>query len=215
MQFAIGGEFEAFGFVEKELLRYAGLKKNDYLIDVGCGAGRLSKPLAEFLEGSYLGTDIVPELVSYAKKATNRPDWRFQVVRAIEIPEKDGKADFVCFFSVLTHLTHEQSYKYLREAKRVLKSGGKIVFSFLEFQVACHWDVFAASAKNGSNNHPLNAFLSRDAIQAFAQHLDLQVELIEDGDKPFIPLSHAVTLDSGVVMERLGNLGQSVCILTR
>src|SRR5947209_10750087 len=117
MQFAIGGEFEAFGFIETELLRHAGLRKSDYVIDVGCGSGRLAKPLAGFLEGAYLGTDIVPELVSYAKKLVNRPDWRFQVVKRLEIPEKDGQADFVCFFSVLTHLSHEDSYRYLREAR--------------------------------------------------------------------------------------------------
>jgi 2-polyprenyl-3-methyl-5-hydroxy-6-metoxy-1,4-benzoquinol methylase len=54
MQFAVGGEFEAFGFVEMELLRYVGLNKGDYVIDVGCGAGRLAKPLAEFFDGRYL-----------------------------------------------------------------------------------------------------------------------------------------------------------------
>jgi SAM-dependent methyltransferase len=157
----------------------------------------------------------VPDLVSYAQKLTLRPDWRFQVVRRIEIPEKDDEADFVCFFSVFTHLSHEDSYRYLREAKRVLKPGGKIVFSFLEFCIPCHWEVFAASTKNGAGRHPLNTFLSRDAIQAFAHHLDLRVELMEDGDKPFIPLSHPVTLDSGAVMQQLGNLGQSVCVLAR
>jgi SAM-dependent methyltransferase len=162
-----------------------------------------------------LGTDIVPELVSYARKLVDRPDWRFQLVKGNDIPEDDAQADVVCFFSVFTHLSHEDSYRYLREAKRVLKPGGKIVFSFLEFRIPCHWEVFASSAKNGAGSHPLNTFLSRDAIQAFADHLDLRVELIEDGDKPFVPLSHPVTLDSGAVMAQLGNLGQSICVLTR
>src|SRR4051812_14631544 len=131
LRFAIGGEFEAFGFVETELLRHLGLSKHDYVIDVGCGAGRLASPLSGFLEGRYLGTDIVPELVSYARKLVDRPDWRFQLVKGIDIPENDAQADVVCFFSVFTHLSHEDSYRYLCEAKRVLKPGGKIVFSFL------------------------------------------------------------------------------------
>jgi ubiquinone/menaquinone biosynthesis C-methylase UbiE len=64
------------------------------------------------------------------------------------IPEKDGEADFVCFFSVLTHLLHEQGFVYLQEAKRVLKPGGKIVFSFLEFAVPDHWAVFEGTVND-------------------------------------------------------------------
>ena len=43
------------------------------------------------------------------------------------IPAPDGEADMVCFFSVLTHLLHEESYVYLQDARRVLKPTGKLV----------------------------------------------------------------------------------------
>jgi SAM-dependent methyltransferase len=215
MQHAIGGDFLAMGILERELLIKYGLQAADYVIDVGCGSGRLAKPLSQFLSGKYLGTDVVPDLILYAKKLVNRPDWRFEVVKTLAIPERDSQADFVCFFSVLTHLLHEQSYLYLQEAKRVLKPGGRVVFSFLEFAVPSHWPVFESTVKHVAGNHPLNVFISRDAIQAWAAHLGLDVEAIHDGDKPFIPIPHPLTLNSGAVVEEMGALGQSVCVLTK
>ncbi|MBV8658434.1 MAG: class I SAM-dependent methyltransferase [Burkholderiales bacterium] len=217
LQTAIGGEFEAFGIIQSEMLKFFGLNEDSYVIDVGCGSGRLAAPLSQWSSLKYLGFDVVPDLVDHARQVANREDWKFAVVDKIEIPEKDGKADMVCFFSVLTHLLHEQSYIYLEEARRVLKPGGVIVLSFLEFAMAFHWDVFAgtvADAKGGSH-HPLNVFISRDALEAWAKRLDLELVQIRDGDEPFVPLPQPVTLEDGRVMESFGNLGQSICVLRK
>jgi ubiquinone/menaquinone biosynthesis C-methylase UbiE len=216
MRMAVGGQFEAIGILERETLIHHGLRGGDYLVDVGCGSGRLAKPLAEYLEGKYLGIDIVPELVEYACRLVPRGDWRFEVAKGLTIPEEDGRADMVCFFSVLTHLLHEESYKYLLEAKRVLKPGGKIVFSFLDFTVPSHWEHFGVNLSDiGVGSHPLNVFLSGDAIRAWASHLDLGVELIQKGDVPYIPLPRPVTLEDGSVIKDMGTVGQSVCVLVR
>jgi ubiquinone/menaquinone biosynthesis C-methylase UbiE len=215
MRLAIGGEFEPFGIVEREILIEHGLEPHDYVIDVGCGSGRLAKPLAEFLRGPYLGIDIVPELVDYAREAVARPDWRFEIAPGLEIPERDDRANMVCFFSVFTHLLHEQSYAYLKEARRVLKPGGRIVFSFLEFAIPSHWNVFENTVADIGGQEQLNMFLDRDALKAWAAHLSLEIVAIYDGDKPHVHLPHPITLDNGTVMSGLGNLGQSVCVLKK
>ena len=199
------------------MLRFFGLHDQASLIDVGCGSGRLAIPLSKTHRGAYLGTDIVPELVEFARESCDRADWRFEVVDRIRIPSPDQSADMVCFFSVLTHLLHEQSYLYLEEAKRVLKPDGRIVFSFLEFRMAFHWSVFASTVDDarGPNEHPLNVFIEREAIQAWAAHLGLSVLDTRDGDEPFVRLSRPVTLDNGHVLSERGNLGQSICVLGR
>lgn len=215
MELAVGGEFEAVGKMECEILQYFGLKNDGYLIDVGCGSGRLAKPLSQYLNGKYLGIDIVPELIEYARELVPKPNWKFEVAKGLSISESDNKADMVCFFSVFTHLLHEQSYIYLQEAKRVLKPSGKIVFSFLDFTVAAHWEVFENNVKGvGISNHPLNIFIGRDAIQAWASHLDLEVEKIQGGDEHIIPLSQPITFENGTVMKEFGTVGQSVCVLS-
>lgn len=217
LRYAIGGQFEAFGIVERELLRFYGLQPEHYLIDVGCGSGRLAKPLAGYLTGPYLGTDIVAELVEYACALAARPDWRFEVVDRITIPEAGGRADMVCFFSVFTHLLHEQTYIYLEEAKRVLRPGGRIVFSFLEFAIPAHWAVFEGTLDDarGSRVHPLNVFFERPAIEAWAAHLGLRVDDVRSGSESFVPLPHPLRLDDGSVLEGTGSLGQSICVLSR
>ena len=211
---AVGGEFEAIGFLELETLKYFGLKEDAYLVDVGCGSGRLAKPLSQYLKGKYLGLDILPELIDYARRTVGRPDWRFEVGDGLSIPEDDGAADMVCFFSVFTHLLHEQSYVYLREATRVLKPGGTIVFSYLDFTASRHWRTFENNIRDiGVNAFHLNMFIGKDAIQVWAEHLGLQVQAIQKCEEPFLPLSKPVYFEDGTVMEGLGSMRQSVCVL--
>jgi len=201
MSSVVGGQAEYIGTIEVSILRYNGLKPHHYIIDVGCGSGRLAKPLSECHPGKYLGSDIVDELVYYAREKIQRPDWRFEAVEYIYIPEKDSCADMVCFFSVFTHLLHEQSYWYLEEAVRVIKPGGKIIFSFLEFRESCHWRVFIKTLRctKARANVPINVFISREAIEVWAKHLGLTIEAFYDAqDNPW----------------KTGNLGQSLCVLS-
>jgi ubiquinone/menaquinone biosynthesis C-methylase UbiE len=213
---AVGGEFETVGAVLREAVIYHGLKRTDYLIDVGCGSGRLAKPLSNYLDGRYLGIDVVPELVEYARKLVSRPDWRFEQAQGLTIPEADQTADMVCFFSVLTHLLHEESFVYLREAKRVLKPGGKIVASFLDFQVPRHWGPFDTNIRDiGIGAQPMNIFMCPDMFREWAKRLELEVEAIHDGDDPYIPLSAPLTYEDGATAVDRTAFGQSVCVMVR
>lgn len=216
MRAAVGGDFDANGIIERELLIQYGLGPKHFLVDVGCGSGRLAAPLSAYLQGQYLGIDVVPELVEYAAKLVNRPDWRFETAAGLTIPVPDAEADMACFFSVLTHLLHEQSYIYLMEARRVLKPGGKIVFTFLEFAMPHHWSAFEASIRNVNDpSQPLNVFISRDTIESWARHLSLTIELLRESVEPHIPVPHAVHYDDGRIGEGLVSLGQSICVLVK
>ena len=216
MSLAVGGDFEAVGLLEYHLLLQHGLKPNDKVIDVGCGSGRLAYQLRNYLSGSYIGIDVVPELFRYAEKQCNRTDWKFYAAPGLKIPEADNTADFICFFSVFTHLLHEETYTYLEDAHRVLKPGGKIICSYLEFFIPSHWFIFKNSLADANPDKVLNQFISRDGIQAWAEHLGLVIVEISDGDKPHINLLDTIVKwDDGREMRGRGNLGQSVCVFTK
>ena len=122
----------------------------------------------------------------------------------------------VCFFSVLTHLLHEESFVYLREAKRVLRTGGKIVLSFLDFRLPTHWSYFEFNlADIGIGSHPLNVFISPDMLRVWAAHLELEVETIIDGTEPYVPLPSPIKLEDGTILKDRGSVGQSICVLIR
>lgn len=95
---AIGGDFEAFGILERELLKFYGLQASDPLVDVGCGAGRLAAALHGWFTGDYLGTDVVPRLLAAARKVATQPQWAFVRVAGISIPAKSDSTDMVCMF---------------------------------------------------------------------------------------------------------------------
>jgi 2-polyprenyl-3-methyl-5-hydroxy-6-metoxy-1,4-benzoquinol methylase len=216
VRMAVGGEFEGVGLLLREVLIHHGLKQTDYLIDVGCGSGRLAKPLAEYLTGRYLGIDVVPELVQYARRLVPRADWRFEIAEGLKIPERDEQGDMVCFFSVLTHLLHEESFVYLREARRVLRPRGKIVLSFLDFRVKSHWGSFESNLSDiGIGAQPMNVFLCADMLREWAKRLELEVEAIHDGDDPYLPLSTPITFENGATASGHVAVGQSVCVMVR
>lgn len=215
MMLAVGGDSDAVGALERDLLVQWGLERTDHIIDVGCGSGRLVKALRADFAGQYLGTDVVPELLAYARKLVAGPGWRFDLVNDLNIPADDEAADMVAFFSVFTHLLHEHSFLYLIEAKRVLRHGGRIVFSFLDFEVPDHWFVFHNLVYGLEPAAHLNMFLSRDAIEIWAGHLELRVLAIERGDKPHIPLRHPIEFDNGSVVSTVAPFGQSVCVLEK
>jgi len=213
MSLAVGGRYYDIGAIERQILIQAGLLAGHTLIDVGCGSGRTAYALRTYLDGSYIGYDIVPELVEYAKEKCQRPDWKFGTVDRIQIPEPDGSADMVCFFSVFTHLLHEQSFNYLREAVRVLKPGGAIIFSFLEYGIPGHWSIFEQALAGQEDKAPLNVFLAREIVQIWAGHLDCEIDTLESGDTQHVEFDAPLVLEDGTVLEGKQRFGQSLCVL--
>lgn len=211
----VGGNFEAMGTIEFSLLLQEGLQKEHRVIDVGCGSGRLAFQLKDFLAGQYVGIDVVPDLLKYAQKICGRPDWKFYAAPGLTIPEPDDSADFICFFSVFTHLTQEDSYTYLADARRVIKRGGKIIFSFLEFAVASHWLGFENSRQDRRPDKVILQFFGRDAIEAWTEHLELRVLEVTRGDMASVRLDRPIRWEGGQETTGSAGLGQSYCIVTK
>lgn len=178
MQRAVGGTFEEVGRDQVTFLEQRGLRDSTAVVDLGCGSGRTAVQIAKRLPNcSYVGIDVVQDLLDYATSICPA-SYRFIRSTAVAFPLPDASADMIIAFSVFTHLLHEECYAYLQDAVRVLRPGGKFVFSFFEFARADQWSVFAdtvESRKTDAFGH-MNTFIERSAIEAWCSHLGLNVE---------------------------------------
>jgi SAM-dependent methyltransferase len=212
---AVGGQFYTVGALEYYVLKAHGLNESTHVVDIGCGTGRLAAQLAARKHPQYSGFDIMESAVTYARDLCRMPAWKFAVTDGLRIDVENGTGDMACFFSVFTHITHEHTFLYLKEAARLLKPGGLVIFTYLEFAVHSHWDAFAKAVDNfGKNTEPV-VFLDRDGITKFANRLDFELLALVAGDIPTFPIDEELSLGPCVIMKGRGLLGQSIAILRK
>jgi ubiquinone/menaquinone biosynthesis C-methylase UbiE len=175
MTSAVGGDYDVVGTVKTDLLELCGLCESDFLVDIGCGSGRLAKQLGKRLPNlRYLGTDVVQSLLDYATRQCPAA-YKFQLQHDLTIPIPDDTADYIVAFSVFTHLLYEHSFTYLRDMRRAVRPGGIIIFSFIE--MAIHWNIFEwALTQHENPNVPFNIFIERSTVETWAAKLDLAVD---------------------------------------
>jgi SAM-dependent methyltransferase len=214
---AVGGAYEIVGRLQIALLQYLGLRPIDDIVDVGCGSGRYASLLESIgFRGKYFGIDVVSRLLDYAK--TKTPDnFKFELVDGLYVPAPDLSADVVTVFSVFTHLLHEESYVYMQDMARVLRPGGKIIFSFHEFAspkgLELFWNV-VDSVKSGNKLPCLNICIERNVISIWADRLGLKIERFIRADEKVIPMEPAFH-DSESAESPVVSYGQSVCVLIK
>ena len=113
----------------------AALVARDLVVEVGCGTGRLTLPLAALTPARVVGVDAEARMleVARAKDASARVEW----VRgsAYRLPIPDRAAALVLMVMVV-HLLR-QRVRAFAEARRVLRAGGRLsVWTFTPRHVA-------------------------------------------------------------------------------
>lgn len=212
----VGGSDPAVtGFIELEILRRFKRLEGTSICDVGCGIGRLTKYLAEENISRYIGLDVVAEILEQAEQAAKGlSNFEFAVVDEARLPAETGTFDFVCGFSLITHLLDEEIFEYFREAKRVLSPGGFAIFSFLDLDVPRIRETFFQHAKAHRHGHgDLLRFTTRQVLKHLAAGAGLKPPIFFDGDDNVVTPMMRSTLIDGRPAPTTGSLGQSICIM--
>ncbi|GIW79574.1 MAG: methyltransferase [Gemmatales bacterium] len=148
--FVGGRNFDEIGRSHfQNILRFAGVGKDERILDIGCGIGRVARHFASYLSerARYDGFDVVHQGISWCQSRFSRrlPQFRFVHVdvynklynptgrldaSSFRFPYDDASFDFVFATSVLTHLLPDAAINYLREMARVLDHGGRCFVTF-------------------------------------------------------------------------------------
>jgi ubiquinone/menaquinone biosynthesis C-methylase UbiE len=132
----------------QRLKQYANLQADSKVLDIGCGIGRLARPLTQIVAppGEYKGFDVVKSGIDWCTQniSNKYPHFHFlytplsndlynsggQNAGEFVFPYKDNTFTIAAAISVYTHLLPHETNRYLAETARVLQPGGIAFFTF-------------------------------------------------------------------------------------
>ncbi|MBV8207391.1 MAG: class I SAM-dependent methyltransferase [Acidobacteria bacterium] len=97
-------------------------------LDLGCGVGRLTFPLAE-LFGSVIAVDVSPAFLALARSHAAGKNISFRLLQGSELsPTVIEPLDVVFSYEVFHYLSDSTLRRYLLDARRLMRAGGELVF---------------------------------------------------------------------------------------
>lgn len=167
---------------------HAELPPNAVVLDLGCGLGRLTRPLAGGAE-RVIALDISSEMLAQARQLNqdlNNVEWVHGDGRSLR-PIPDGSVDVCISHVVFRHIPDpEITLGYIREMGRVLKAGGFAAFE-LSNDPAVHQRhhvamrsrlaALAGRGPRGTDDQAwLGAHVELEAIRSVASEVGMEVE---------------------------------------
>ena len=118
----------------RQLVDQAGIEPGHHVLDIGCGTGNLTLLIkGHHPRAEVVGLDPDPKALTRARRKAEEQGLAVRLDRGFsdELPYAEASFDRVFSAFMLHHLPPDVKEKTLREARRVLRSGG--VFHSLDF----------------------------------------------------------------------------------
>jgi SAM-dependent methyltransferase len=125
-----------------------GVRAEDVVLEIGCGAARVGRVLAPFVK-EWVGSDVSPKMLWLASRLLlGITNTRLQEISGYDLaPFPDATFDVVYTTVVFMHLEEWDRYNYVLEAFRVLKPGGRFYCDNVDLASPSGWTVFEESRK--------------------------------------------------------------------
>jgi SAM-dependent methyltransferase len=143
----------------EETLRFlqdsVGIGKEDAVLEIGCGVGRVGKVVAPLCQ-KWIGCDVASNMLSLTAQ-------RLKELSNVELVEisgydlsgvADASVDVVYCTVVFMHLESWDRYSYILEAFRVLRPGGRIYVDNINLCSDGGWKVFETHRAFSPSDRP-------------------------------------------------------------
>jgi SAM-dependent methyltransferase len=143
----------------EETLRFlqdsVGIRKEDVVLEIGCGVGRVGKVVAPLCQ-KWIGCDVASNMLALAaERLRDLPGVELKEISGYDLSGvADASVDVVYCTVVFMHLESWDRYNYIAEAFRVLRPRGRIYVDNINLCSDGGWKVFETHRAFSPTNRP-------------------------------------------------------------
>jgi SAM-dependent methyltransferase len=126
-----------------DIVEHARVTASDTVLEIGCGTGRIGIKLAPHC-GHWIGADVSQNMLGHARHTLREArNVSFVHLNGTDLTGiADASIDVVYCSGVFMHLDEWDRYRYVTEARRVLRPGGRLYFDNFNLRSDEGWALF-------------------------------------------------------------------------
>jgi SAM-dependent methyltransferase len=140
-----------------DIVALAAVRPTDDVLEVGCGAGRIGRFLAPACR-QWTGGDVSRNMLHFAAQAlADLPNVSTVVLNGYDLTGvADRSQDVVYCSGVFMHLDEWERYRYVLDARRVLRPGGRLYVDNFNLLEPEGWALFMEHFRQDPSKRPAN-----------------------------------------------------------
>jgi len=151
-------------------------KKNEKILDVGCGTGFFASKAAK-RQANIIGLDMSENMLKVAEKIAKKNNLKIKFIKgnAEKLPFKNCSFDKVIAVDLIGHLPNPQ--KFIKEVGRVIKNGGKFIlawpYSKSPYRIKYYFEKYILK-----KNLPFTKWLSVNLVEKWLRYSSFKTKRI-------------------------------------
>jgi SAM-dependent methyltransferase len=162
-QFSVAGTTDPAALADSgrstadDVARETGIRGTDTVLEIGCGVARVGASLAPRC-ARWIGADVSGEMLRHARAAlAGHANVSLIQLNGVDLAGvDDASVDVAYCTGVFMHLDEWERYRYLAEAFRVLRPGGRVYVDNINLLSPEGWTIFTQTMRMDPLARPVN-----------------------------------------------------------